>query len=343
MKKLKDAVQIIPSTIPGEFGCTLIHGCEEGSVIGTEVPVVAGPAFYSKRLIPSCDRCMHHSLRFSELITRLLTYEPSHSLDSEIRFSGNWFICSPCELILCPACAAYWRPSHDRYCVKECESKLITKKRLEKLCVAGSESWQLAFVWMARLISEGKNLDSDLFVSPHLQYFKRHYRPDPPELEEACVLMSERLGVTVPVRFLKQVVDTFDQTNLYLEIENSTMMEDLASETLPGELRAIHEQLQYPSLSLGDGYPPVPVAVGSGHYPTIALMNHSCDPNVEWRSVNGTACIELVALRPIAAGEELFLSYIDQSQSVDKRRSELERLYGFRCECTRCVLETSSR
>ena len=46
----------------------------------------------------------------------------------------------------------------------------------------------------------------------------------------------------------------------------------------------------------------------------------------------------LVALRPIAAGEEVVISYIESDMlPVARRRRELRRGYGFECGCERCV------
>jgi hypothetical protein len=115
----------------------------------------------------------------------------------------------------------------------------------------------------------------------------------------------------------------------------------LTSELLE-QLRMAHERIGFPIIGEDESYP-LPVAVGSGHYPTIARMNHSCDPNVEWKFVNGTAEVELVALRPISQGEELFISYIDQTMDVSHRREKLRSLYGFLCECWRCITELENR
>jgi hypothetical protein len=75
-----------------------------------------------------------------------------------------------------------------------------------------------------------------------------------------------------------------------------------------------------------------------------SLTNHSCEPNVASRlgaGQGGGGAPELVftALRDIAAGEQLLLSYIDCSQGFAARRERLTAGFGFHCACARCVRE----
>jgi hypothetical protein len=90
--------------------------------------------------------------------------------------------------------------------------------------------------------------------------------------------------------------------------------------------------------------------------PGAALANHSCLPNCQVESSNasdadadaaaaggGAGCgglrVMLVALRDIAPGEELTVSYVPVTQPLEARRSELAARHGFRCECARCAIE----
>jgi hypothetical protein len=45
---------------------------------------------------------------------------------------------------------------------------------------------------------------------------------------------------------------------------------------------------------------------------------------------------EMVALRPIAAGEELLQSYVDEGLPFQERQLALQE-YGFTCQCPRCL------
>jgi hypothetical protein len=125
-------------------------------------------------------------------------------------------------------------------------------------------------------------------------------------------------------------------------------------------LRELVEQHEINTL-----YPPLD---GTAFYATICRINHSCDPNVRVTYINaspsasgtvtataegssaatavpaaGTAgCLlaRLVALKPIAPGEELVQSYIDQFAPFATRQKALLD-YGFVCRCTKCIAEGS--
>jgi len=76
----------------------------------------------------------------------------------------------------------------------------------------------------------------------------------------------------------------------------------------------------------------------SALYPTVACANHSCAPNAEARFVHGTTRLRLVALRNIAAEEEITISYIDENETGNRReRREALRDYRFVCDCSLCL------
>lgn len=80
---------------------------------------------------------------------------------------------------------------------------------------------------------------------------------------------------------------------------------------------------------------------GSALYSTIAQANHSCAPNA---SVDHGQDAEglLVALKSIAEGEQIMLSYIDESVPKAERHEQL-RDYDFLCRCPKCISEISDR
>ncbi|KPA81886.1 hypothetical protein ABB37_04134 [Leptomonas pyrrhocoris] len=81
---------------------------------------------------------------------------------------------------------------------------------------------------------------------------------------------------------------------------------------------------------------------GQGIYGVGCLFNHSCDPNlnVQYAAVNDET-LSVVALRDIAAGEELTISYIDTSLPYAVRQQQLLDHYLFECKCPRCRCESS--
>ncbi|KAE8383843.1 hypothetical protein BDV26DRAFT_2221 [Aspergillus bertholletiae] len=79
---------------------------------------------------------------------------------------------------------------------------------------------------------------------------------------------------------------------------------------------------------------------GAGVYPTAALANHSCSPNIIHKPDNQSRMV-FVASKDIAAGEECCISYFDLTKKVDlqARRDHLQGSFRFVCKCDRCVSE----
>jgi Cupin-like domain/SET domain len=87
---------------------------------------------------------------------------------------------------------------------------------------------------------------------------------------------------------------------------------------------------------------------GTALYSTTCKMNHSCNPNMivlfKRRSFGRLHPLvaHCVALRDIAEGEELTISYIENDRPYDERQLALAS-YGFTCRCTKCERESSSQ
>jgi len=70
----------------------------------------------------------------------------------------------------------------------------------------------------------------------------------------------------------------------------------------------------------------------------VCMMNHSCAPNASVAfggAPNAPATARIVALREVAAGEEIVHSYVDCRRSK-RVRAEGLAIYGIRCQCARC-------
>jgi len=79
-----------------------------------------------------------------------------------------------------------------------------------------------------------------------------------------------------------------------------------------------------------------PPATGVGIYSTVALLNHSCEPNCELAFLDADARASVVTTQEVGAGEELTISYINVNRSTAARQQELGERYGFNCSCRRC-------
>ncbi|XP_041703298.1 N-lysine methyltransferase SMYD2-A-like [Coregonus clupeaformis] len=75
--------------------------------------------------------------------------------------------------------------------------------------------------------------------------------------------------------------------------------------------------------------------LGSAVFPDVALMNHSCSPNVIV-TYRGTVA-EVRAVQDIQPGDEIFNSYIDLLYPTDDRNERLRDSYFFTCVCDECA------
>ena len=85
----------------------------------------------------------------------------------------------------------------------------------------------------------------------------------------------------------------------------------------------------------------------AGHtsiYPFSRLAEHHCRPNCSFSFLDHpddqwASRVQYRALRPIAAGEHISISYVTGYQCTADRRASLSSQYGFFCCCTQCVSE----
>lgn len=66
--------------------------------------------------------------------------------------------------------------------------------------------------------------------------------------------------------------------------------------------------------------------------PITAKINHSCNPNVEFKFDEKSGQMITFATRNIKSGEEIFDSYL-MNKSIKFHKEYLYEHYGFRCDC----------
>ncbi|KAK9484537.1 hypothetical protein V1527DRAFT_442927 [Lipomyces starkeyi] len=66
----------------------------------------------------------------------------------------------------------------------------------------------------------------------------------------------------------------------------------------------------------------------------ISLINHSCDPNAVL--VFNKNVLLIRAVRPIKKGEEILITYTDNTMPMPHRKEQLRTRYFFDCQCTAC-------
>lgn len=81
-------------------------------------------------------------------------------------------------------------------------------------------------------------------------------------------------------------------------------------------------------------------AVGLALSNVVAMLNHSCVPNVAVVYPNGPGVkqpMHVVAIRDIEAEEELTTCYIDVADPFAQRQAILQQRYAFECNCPLCL------
>eukprot|EP01065_Artemidia_motanka_P008151 TRINITY_DN14081_c0_g1_i2.p1 TRINITY_DN14081_c0_g1~~TRINITY_DN14081_c0_g1_i2.p1 ORF type:complete len:380 (+),score=99.51 TRINITY_DN14081_c0_g1_i2:464-1603(+) len=89
------------------------------------------------------------------------------------------------------------------------------------------------------------------------------------------------------------------------------------------------------------GVSPKFVSLGEAVYPRAAVFNHSCAPNATAAFRGTRLCVH--ALRKIACGEEVCITYCFVGQARAVRRRELKEGHFFDCLCERCVEDELER
>ena len=77
--------------------------------------------------------------------------------------------------------------------------------------------------------------------------------------------------------------------------------------------------------------------IATAIYPTVSLMNHSCDPNV--CAVYDNRLLIVRAAKPIAKGQEVMNCYGPHCKRMPTkdRQTVLMEQYFFKCECNHCL------
>ena len=72
-----------------------------------------------------------------------------------------------------------------------------------------------------------------------------------------------------------------------------------------------------------------------GLFPHASYFNHDCAPNT-FKFTKGRD-VFFRSIKPLKAGDELFISYVLVSDHTELRRQQLMETYQFMCQCSRCV------
>ncbi|VDO03999.1 unnamed protein product [Rodentolepis nana] len=135
-------------------------------------------------------------------------------------------------------------------------------------------------------------------------------------------------------------MEWFDETDLFYSDPSSSNRPEIIPASWIAACLLYHIQamdVNYFGINENFLNPSYSKELAAAVYPTISLINHSCNPNVAIKCTDkGVAFIH--ALRPIQAGSEIFLSYKPPFyfNSTQERRDLLQSQYYFDCECEAC-------
>ncbi|KAJ1138364.1 hypothetical protein NDU88_004751 [Pleurodeles waltl] len=106
------------------------------------------------------------------------------------------------------------------------------------------------------------------------------------------------------------------------------IVSQLPAHIKPSDLFA---KVSYNAMQIEDG---AVLSVAIGLYPSMSLVNHSCDPNCVTLFMGRH--VHLRAIKNIKAGDELTIQYTETMRPTEERQRELMRIYCFECDCHRC-------
>ncbi|KAG9947379.1 SET domain-containing protein, partial [Aureobasidium melanogenum] len=81
--------------------------------------------------------------------------------------------------------------------------------------------------------------------------------------------------------------------------------------------------------------------IGVATDPLACSANHSCDPNAS--VLFDAPRLMMRSLAPIKKGEEVFISYVDNTDPFYRRQALLRLRYRFECKCSKCQLRINGR
>ncbi|XP_039613150.1 SET and MYND domain-containing protein 4 [Polypterus senegalus] len=105
--------------------------------------------------------------------------------------------------------------------------------------------------------------------------------------------------------------------------------------------QAVTTVSKFTGISISSVESQVQTRVATGIFPTVSLMNHSCDPNTSITFQKNIITVRTT--RPLKAGEELLHCYGPHRSrmNVFERQHLLEEQYFFQCQCKSCKEEKS--
>eukprot|EP01057_Protomagalhaensia_wolfi_P003644 Protomagalhaensia_wolfi_Nauph_80__3643@NODE_367_length_2667_cov_16_683790_g277_i0_p1_GENE_NODE_367_length_2667_cov_16_683790_g277_i0NODE_367_length_2667_cov_16_683790_g277_i0_p1_ORF_typecomplete_len353_score48_91SET/PF00856_28/8e17Retro_M/PF02813_14/0_17DUF2116/PF09889_9/6e02DUF2116/PF09889_9/0_55DUF2116/PF09889_9/1_4e03_NODE_367_length_2667_cov_16_683790_g277_i05701628 len=315
----EDAVMVRPT---GQgLGLLTLRPCCGGDVVYREPPIRAVFDSVSSRLVVMCKWCHQYcgnqTLQRDRVASKMTVPEE----DFEIQFCSD-------------SCKEEYSNSKWAEC---------TRLHFADMLALKAAACQLDIrLWLAILmLLEGEKYENELkfFVGPKWS--------DLPKSKEGNSDMFKRLFKDISwLPFTFQQVDSvagiLASVNVSMEVDYLLTGLEPNATFLISRLTRILQLLNVDGVDVSSGAPIVPCH-GSGLYRLTSCCNHSCDPNCELSYENlNEAIVTVRAKRDLNAGEEVLISYINESGApIWARQQQLARLFGFRCSCSKCLSDST--
>jgi len=231
-------------------------------------------------------------------------------------------------------------------CLSGEEKRAAEVGRLTEVDSALVQAWEVFRHGWKRVWWEAIARPSDVPPEEEAEFLQQ-FQDLASESSSLLALALPQVAQQFPVLFTPQVygsiIGMFELNNLALVVDPPVENYFLHIDDLPEQEKVAAQVVTQPILDMLDKDYDIPCE-GTGFFPSQACMNHSCAPNThaQKREEDKDGRAVLLALRPISVGEELTISYVDESLSLSKRRNALKD-YGFVCSCPRCIDEESRK
>jgi hypothetical protein len=225
--------------------------------------------------------------------------------------------CSACRLLrYCgPTCQRADWPTHRR----ECKALQAFRKHRRAESKGKSEIQEpgMTIRLMGRLIWERKRRGAEWWKGIENLQSNRD------------VISSDQSLADLPIKLASYITSDGEQTEREkmseLGFSNATELLDLIGRTIINTFVVYTSDL---------------TAVGVALSSSVAMINHSCTPNVAVVYPDGpgaTKPMNVVAIKDLEPGDELTTFYIDVSEPFPIRQKTLQDRYSFRCSCSLCM------
>nr|CAB3493544.1 unnamed protein product [Digitaria exilis] len=238
----------------------------------------------------------------------IICQEPYVSTPNKILVGSS---CDHCfvsnNLRKCSVCRVTW------YCSSDCQKKEWKQHQLE--CRA-----------MAALPE-----DRNKMLTPTIRLMVRLILKR--KLQNEKVIPSSGIDNYYLVDVLESHISEVDENQLILYAQMANLV-NLILPSLELDLKEIAHTFSKFACNAHTICDPELRPLGTGLYPVISIINHSCVPNAVLIFDGRTAYVR--ALQPISKDEEVSISYIETAAVTKKRHNDLKQ-YFFACACPRCV------